>query len=751
MAPPRLRSRPAWLPEVVWVAATALVTTLVAIADLRLWRMDPDVPLFSVDGDGAYYLASVKGVVENGWFWHNPDLAAPFGQSNYDFAAPFGDVAHFLIVALLGVVLGGDPVLAFNAFFLVCFPLIAVIAYGVLRDLGAARLAALVAAVLFAFLPYHLARNQTHLFLTAYYAIPLAVWLVVAVAEERRLLSREPASRRRTLLVIAICLLVGAASNYYAVFALLILATVVPVATLARRSRTIALQGAAVTALVAASFALWHAPAIVYPLVHGANPGVADREATDSELFGLKLTYMVLPRPEHRIDFLARRGEHYLDSTLQRGEGFDPSLGIVGTIGFLAALVALLTTGLAGRGASLRRSRVATAGAVALSSFLIGTVGGVSALIAFELSPQVRAWNRLSLVIAFASLLAIALALTALGERLRARGRPAWVASAVVVAVGLLGLLDQTSPSDVPDYEGNAAAWRIDEDFVAGIERRYPRGADIVQLPYMAYPENGQLHAISDYGMFKPYFHSERLRWTYGAVRGRPKDWLAYHRALTAEQLAAGAAAAGFGGVYLDAYGYAPGGADATQAALATVAGAGPELVSAGARLRFFDLRPAARRLAARTRPAERAALKAALLQPVVLGFGDGFYYEERDGQTPFRWARGDARLTFDNPLRGVRTVRLTAQLFGGGEAPSAVTVTLPDGSHRAVTASSAGAPLSLAFTLRRGDSALRLRTNGPPAPNPAGNVRDLRLRVVDAKVEDVRLQRPRYVAAATP
>ena len=221
------------------------------------------MPIFGANGDGAYYLATVKDVVENGWFWRNPDLAAPFGQVNYDFAAPFGDFVHYLVVSVLGFVLG-DPVVVFNAFFLLCFALIAVIAYAVLRDLGAARPVALVVAILFAFLPYHMLRNQTHLFLTAYYSIPVAVWLVVTLAEGRRVIDRS--APRRTALVVAGCLLVGAASNYYAVFALLSLLAVVPVAALARRSRRIALQGAAVVALVGASFVLCHAPAIIYPL-----------------------------------------------------------------------------------------------------------------------------------------------------------------------------------------------------------------------------------------------------------------------------------------------------------------------------------------------------------------------------------------------------------------------------------------------------------------------------------------------------
>lgn len=342
--------------DLLWALATALIATLLAIVDLKLWRMDADVPIFGTSGDVAYYLATVKDVVgDHGWFWRNSDLGAPFGQSSYDFAAPFGDTAHYVIVWLLGLVLG-DPVLVFNAFFLLCFPLIAVIAYAVLRDLGARPAPALVAGLLFAFLPYHMIRNQQHLFLTAYYAIPAAVWLVVAVAEGRRLIAR--AAPRRALVAVGACLLVGSASNYYAVFALLVLVTVVPVAAIARRSRQIALQGAAVTALVAASFALSHAPAIIYPLVHGANDAVATRQPGESELFGLKLADMVIPRNTHRIELMARHGAQYYAKTPIRSEGFNPALGSVATLGLVAALLVLLATGMAGAAASVRRTRI---------------------------------------------------------------------------------------------------------------------------------------------------------------------------------------------------------------------------------------------------------------------------------------------------------------------------------------------------------------------------------------------------------
>ena len=750
MPRPSLRPRPSWLPELLWILATGFVATLVATVDFKLWKMQAHVPIFGASGDGAYYLATVKDVVEHGWFWHNPDLGAPFGQANYDFAAPFGDLVHYVIVELLALVLG-DPVLVFNAFFLLCFPLIAMVTYAVMRDLGAAPGVALVAGVLFAFLPYHALRNQSHLFLTSYYSIPLAVWLVVSLAEGRRLFSRD--ARRRTLLIVGACFVVGAASNYYAVFALVVLLTVVPVAAIARRSPRIALQGLAVTALVAGTFALCHAPAIVYPLVHGANDNVAQREARESELFGLKLAYMVIPRPEHRVGFMARRGELYFRTTALRSEGFDASLGTVATLGLLAAIIVLLATGLGGAAASVRRSRIAAAGAVALASFVVGTIGGISTLIAYELTPQVRAWNRLSLVIAFASLLAVALLLTALGDRLRARGRPAWLLGVVVATVGVVGILDQTSPLDAPDHAAIAAAWKVDEDFAATMQDRFPAGTKVLQLPYMSYPENGPVVGLGDYDLLKGYLHSSGVRWTYGAVRGRPSDWLAQHQGLAPDQLAACAAAAGFGAVYVDRAGYADGGA-AITAALEKLAGPGTSARSADGRLQFFVLRPAAARLAQRTSAAERSQVKAALLYPLMLGYGEGFSYQELAGTTPYRWAGTDARVTLENPLRGTRTVGYSAQLFGTGPAPSTVTFTLPDGSRRSVQVDDKGRRVSFPLRLGHGDATLRLRTAGPAAPNPPGNVRDLRVRVQEQAIDYAPLAAPRlarYVAAATP
>jgi phosphoglycerol transferase len=736
-----VRRRP-WLGELAWVIGTALVAMLVTIVDLALWRMSPSVPLYGESFDSTFFLTSVKGVVEHGWFTHNPDLAAPIGQSNFDFAAAFGDTAHYGVIRALALVFD-DPVVVANAFFLLGFPLTAVAAYGVLRDLGSARAVALVTGVLFAFLPYHVFRNQAHLFLSAYYAVPLGVWLVVALAEGRTLI--DGLRSRRTATTVAVCALVAAASNYYAVFTMLTLVLVTAVAALAWRSRSMAVQSLLVLAAVGAVFALCHAPSVIYTWKHGENVNIAQRKAYESEYYGLKLTHMLIPRPGHRIGRLANNGRKYELQDQQGAESFSPSLGVVATAGLLGALLVLLTTGLGNRTVSPRRRRVVLAGTVALVCFLIGTQGGISSLIAFEITPQVRAWNRISIFIAFAALLAVALALTAAGDRLRARRAPRWIAGALLAVVGILGILDQTSPRDKPDHVAGAKRWHDVGALVSTIEDRLPRGSAVLQLPYMPFPENGPILHMRDYEHFNAYLHSGDLRWSYGAARGRPEDWQDDAAVLTTAQLVAAAPTAGFGGIYIDRRAYGDFGAS-VMGEITTVTGAGPVAGTADGRLVFFDLGTVAARLAATMAPSERAAVRDALVAPVAVRYGSGFSYLEAEAQKQFRWAPRDAQLELDNPLEKPRRARLTARLVGGGAQPSSVMLTKPDGSRQSIAVTDQGTDVAIDVVVPPGGGTLRLHTEGPAAPNPPGLARDLRLRVIDARLRAAPLAPDRLV-----
>src|SRR5690606_2073640 len=127
--------------------------------------------------------------------------------------------------------------------------------------------------------------------------------------------------------------------------------------------------------------------------------------------------------------------------------------------------------------------------------------------------------------------------------------------------------------------------------------------SQVLQLPYVPFPENPPVHELADYEHLRAYIASEDTQWSYGASKGRqPEDWAATTNELPTAELVAGAAAAGFEGIYVDRRGYADGG-DNLLAGLARESGAQP-IVSDDGELSFFDLRPAQARLRDSVSPA---------------------------------------------------------------------------------------------------------------------------------------------------
>jgi phosphoglycerol transferase len=714
--------------DVVVAIATALLALAAAAWVLRLWRGDLAVP-FSYQFDALQHAMFVKGVLDHGWYVVNNSLGAPFGQELYDFPQN-GDNLQLLIIKALGL-FSGNFAVVLNLYFLLTFPLIALAAYVVLRRLGASPAVAAVCAVLYAMLPYHFARRELHLFLSGYFAVPLGAYLVLATFSGTPLFTRRANggrprwASRRTVLTLAACAVLGSASVYYAGFTVVLLVAAGVVAVTARRDGR-ALKGAlGATVAIAVVLAINFSPVALYRIDHGGNPEVAHRRAAEAERYQLRFSQLVLPANDHRVGFLARAKRRYVQTTPTSNpfnESYSSALGLVATIGFLwLLLVALLTLVASARRMAIDE-RFRNASAATIIAFLLATLGGVSTLINYWLTPQLRAWNRMSVFIAFFSLVAVALLLDRLRRRMGpAPGRRA-LFGAALAAILLVGVLDQTTQQDVPAYRATAAQFRSDGALVAAIERRLPRDARVFQLPYQGFPESRPIQRMTNYDQVRGYLHSHDLRWSYGAMQGRPADWAEDLADKPASVVVPAVAASGFDGIWVDRFGYSAGGG-AISAALRALTGVAP-LRSPNGRQEFFDLRPYAAALRVQHSRAELRNLRDAVLEPALaVRWGPGFGPLRQGPRAASRALARDASLRVVN-RRALRPAMLTATLRS--RVPVRVTVRYPTGVQQQLLATPRGVALRRLLALRPGTSTIRL-TAAPVDPRTSPAQVDLR------------------------
>ena len=258
-------------------------------------------------------------------------------------------------------------------------------------------------------------------------------------------------------------------------------------------------------------------------------------------------------------------------------------------------------------------------GVIMVAALFLGTKGGISR---GSSSPACRAcavWNRIAIVIAFASVVVLARLLDRLRVVIHRRHwvRPQLAFASLLVVVLLVGVLDQASPAEMPDSKANAKQWHADAAFVASIERQLPKKAMVFQLPVADFPEHSAIERLSGNDMIKEgYLHSKSLRWSAGGVRGRDGEWQFPASLLSMRDLARGVLAMDSPGSRSIATA-SPTTATTRCARLEQVLGR--PIAENGDRLLAWDLRPAASTLLGDMSAAARRSLAEEMLDAPLL------------------------------------------------------------------------------------------------------------------------------------
>jgi phosphoglycerol transferase len=527
-----------------------------------------------------------------------------------------------------------------------------------------------VGSLLFAFLPYHFWPGEGHLFLVAYFMIPLVVWLAVRIYQGWNVVSRpgeEEAGLARSskwemLLSIVICLAVGSTSVYHSYFACFLLLTAgIWASVYHRRPRLMALAVLFV-AVISLSCMANLFPSILYSWRHGGNPEAVVRNPIAAEVFGLKINNLVLPPETFR---LAR----YIPPASTEGSRYGSYLGLIGSVGFLILIAyAFMPSG----GNSLMRSL----SHLNLASVILGTVGSFSFLLALFVTPWIRCYFRLCVFLGFMGILAAVYLLDRFGRAYFQTPARRWIFQLGLGGVLLIGVWDQTDKHFIPEYGSQRAEFESDRQFIQKIESMIP-GQAVFQLPYAPFPEFS-VQEMNCYDHFRGYLHSRTLRWSGGAIKGRSVDfWQRLLCVQSVDRMVRSVALAGFKGIYIDRMGYTDQ-AKELESKLADVIGEGP-LVSANDRLAFFDLSAYEKSLGKILSEAGWEREKQQVMAPLSIWpvWRKGFYNWEGP-KNDWRWCRAEGTLELQNSAPFPMTVALDMSFASLGPRPARLVINGP-------------------------------------------------------------------------
>jgi len=276
----------------------------------------------------------------------------------------------------------------------------------------------------------------------------------------------------------------------------------------------------AVVVAAAAAFALMNLDTWTYRLANGANPGALAREYKWLEIYGLKLVDLVIPPVTHHARAFAEFAARHRAAAPLLDEG--SYLGIVG----IAALGLLVWTAVSAA-VSGRWAAVPPAAWQVLWIVLCFTTGGLNAILGAFGFTLFRTGCRYSVVILAIVLLFAAQRLSAWQRA--AEGRTDALTARIAALTAAIGLAlvvlwDQVPRAPtVEQTKAIAAQIAADRGFVERMEQALPDGAMVFQLPVMDFPES-PLPGIPSYDHFRPYLYSDRLRFSFGSMKGRERE-----------------------------------------------------------------------------------------------------------------------------------------------------------------------------------------------------------------------------------
>lgn len=477
-----------------YLLAASLSLILVFII-FRIFNINPLLPL-NYTGDAIVHYNFAKNIEATGWWAVNPRFGAPVGQTLYDF--PLTENTHLLLIKLL-IMLGLNWYESVNVFFILSFPLVAVVSLFVMKQFGLKTYTALPLSIVYAFLPYHFLRGVNHLFLAGYFVVPLSIYSAY------RLASNNPIKLTGTILL---ALLIASNGAYYTFLSLFFIVLGGLFGLSKKWNKKLLFNLIGFLAITSFFFFINYLPTLLYTQKYGINLNTTIRQASDTEVFGLKIAQLVLPFEDHNLSIFNKIQKRYMNyGSSVTNENQDAALGVTAALGFIFLIFWTIFKHRPFKLEENSEMKLDILGVFNLASLLFATVGGFAVILSTYINPTFRSMNRMSVFIAFVSLVAVGLLL----QLIKSQKLAVW-ASLLILP---FALFDQISLGVMQNFIREPAEYRMLVKYADEIKSRVGENAKIYTLPLGQYPEGG------DKKLMRIALLTDGIVWSTGAEKMR--------------------------------------------------------------------------------------------------------------------------------------------------------------------------------------------------------------------------------------
>lgn len=511
-----------------------IITFIIMFFSLKLYHYKLGLPILDERGDLAIMYMISGEIYHEGWF---PVITDRLG---YPFNSYFGTFLPFIFINTEVLLMKIISLFGFNSFidifniaYILIYPISAIISFYVMRNLKISAFVSMIGALSFAFLPFIFWRIP-HYYLAAIYFIPLTILLCIWLYEDDNIFKLNKTffkNKKNVFSILFIILIANNGSSYYQFLSCFFICIVALCKFLNYKKLNKIYSSIIALILLIFFYGINYLPLLIYKKNNFINVDIP-RNFVESEIYSTKISHLLLN---------TKLFPEYYSQAMLVNENSTAYLGIIGIIGFLILIIYMFIN------SNKYVSRISLLSKLNIAAVLFTTMGGFSSLFAFFITSMLRSYNRISVYIAFISILAFCLIV----DKYFIKRNLVFYISFIILL--LFSLYDQIPNIDFNNKE-KSKLFVMDKDFIKNIEMSIPEGSAVYQYPSHpmidAYaPINGVVH----YQELIGYLFSDKLKWSAKGDYGREENkWYDEVSKLDPLDFLNEISYAGFNGLYID-------------------------------------------------------------------------------------------------------------------------------------------------------------------------------------------------------